>query len=202
MSGEKYFTSKSLGYPRSFLGLLVAGFLLVALPLLGTLLYSAWHTERLTEQARSAMLGAAKAARASRSLVNRTGSIERLALQIAPGVPHTVILDGRHLRQVLLNLLGNAIKFTDSGEVRIEVSASDGSLMVAVTDTGPGIGEKDQENIFEEFRQAQSASTQKKGGTGLGLAIVKSIATAHGGQVKVESVEGQGSCFRVELPLA
>ncbi len=83
MSGEKYFTSKSLSYPRSFLGLLVTGFLLVALPLLGTLLYSAWHTERLTEQSRSAVLGAAKAARASRSLVNRTGSIERLALQIA-----------------------------------------------------------------------------------------------------------------------
>ena len=83
MSGDKYFTSKSLSYPRSFLGLLVAGFLLVSLPLLGTLLYSAWHTERLTEQSRNAVLGAAKAARASRSLVNRTGSIERLALQLA-----------------------------------------------------------------------------------------------------------------------
>jgi two-component system sensor histidine kinase GlrK len=83
MSGEKYFTSKSRTYPRSFLGLLVAAFLLVALPLLGTLLYSAWHTERLTEQSRSAVLGAAKAARISRWLVNRTGSIERLALQIA-----------------------------------------------------------------------------------------------------------------------
>ena len=83
MSDEKYFTSKSRSYPRSFLGLLVAGFLLVALPLLGSLLYSAWHTERLTVQSRNAVLGAAKAARASRSLVNRTGSIERLALQLA-----------------------------------------------------------------------------------------------------------------------
>src|SRR5690242_10628341 len=83
MSSEKSFTSKALTYPRSFLGLLVAGFLLVSLPLLGTLLYSAWHTGRLTEQSRSAVLGAAKAARASRSLVNRTGSIERLALQLA-----------------------------------------------------------------------------------------------------------------------
>ena len=61
MSGEKYFTSKSLSYPRSFLGLLVAGFLLVALPLLGTLLYSAWHTQRLTEQSRSPVLGAGTA---------------------------------------------------------------------------------------------------------------------------------------------
>ena len=83
MSGEKYFTSRSLSYPRSFLGLLVAGFLLVALPLLGTLLYSAWHAERLTEQSRSAVLSAAKASRASRALVNRTGSLERIALQLA-----------------------------------------------------------------------------------------------------------------------
>ncbi len=71
-----------LRYPRSFLGLLIAGFLLVALPLLGTLLYSAWHTQRLTEQGRNAVFGAAKAATASRALVNRIGSLERLALQL------------------------------------------------------------------------------------------------------------------------
>ena len=103
--------------------------------------------------------------------------------------------------QVLMNLVGNAIKFTDSGEVRIEVSAADGSLMVSVTDTGPGIGEKDQENIFEEFRQAQSATTQKKGGTGLGLAIAKRIVELHGGKIWVESEVGKGSTFRFTLPL-
>jgi two-component system sensor histidine kinase GlrK len=81
MDAERNFAA--LRYPRSFLGLLVAAFLLVALPLLGTLLYSAWHTERLTEQSRSAVSGAAAAARASRALVNRIGSIERLALQLA-----------------------------------------------------------------------------------------------------------------------
>jgi two-component system sensor histidine kinase GlrK len=81
MVAEKNFTA--LRFPRSFLGLLVAGFLIVALPLLGTLLYSAWHTQRLTEQGRDAVSGAARAAAASRSLVNRVGSIERLALQIA-----------------------------------------------------------------------------------------------------------------------
>ena len=75
--------SAAMRYPRSFLGLLIAAFLLVALPLLGTLLYSAWRTERLTEQSRSAVSGAATAARASRALVNRIGSIERLALQLA-----------------------------------------------------------------------------------------------------------------------
>lgn len=73
----------ALRYPRSFLGLLIAAFLLVALPLIGTLLYSAWHTERLTEQSRSAVSGASAAARAGRSLVSRVGSIERLALQLA-----------------------------------------------------------------------------------------------------------------------
>jgi two-component system sensor histidine kinase GlrK len=83
MSGEKYFTAKTPSYPRSFLGLLVVGFLVVALPLLATLLYSAWHSERLTEQSRKAVDGAAKAARASRALVNRVGSLERLALQLA-----------------------------------------------------------------------------------------------------------------------
>ena len=73
----------ALRYPRSFLGLLVAAFLLVALPLIGALLYSAWHTERLTEQSRSAVSGASAAARAGRALVSRIGSIERLALQLA-----------------------------------------------------------------------------------------------------------------------
>jgi two-component system sensor histidine kinase GlrK len=79
MNAER--NSAALRFPRSFLGLLIAGFLLVALPLLGTLLYSAWHTQRLTEQGRNAVFGAAKAAAASRALVNRIGSIERLALQ-------------------------------------------------------------------------------------------------------------------------
>jgi two-component system sensor histidine kinase GlrK len=81
MIAERKFAA--LRYPRSFLGLLIAGFLLVALPLLGTLLYSAWHTQRLTEQGRNAVYGAAKAAAASRALVNRIGSIERLSLQLA-----------------------------------------------------------------------------------------------------------------------
>ena len=82
MAAENHTKARALPYPRSFLGLLVAAFLLVALPLMGTLLYSAWHTERLTEQSRSAVSSAAVAARASRSMVNRIGSIERLALQL------------------------------------------------------------------------------------------------------------------------
>src|SRR5258706_14992140 len=80
MTAERNFTA--MRFPRSFLGLLIGGFLLVALPLLGTLLYSAWHTQRLTEQGRDAVFGAAKAATSSRALVNRIGSLERLAAQL------------------------------------------------------------------------------------------------------------------------
>jgi signal transduction histidine kinase len=112
-----------------------------------------------------------------------------------------VLGDERRIMQVLMNLVGNAIKFTDAGEVRIEVNTADGSLMVSVSDTGPGIGEKDQENIFEEFRQAQSASTQRKGGTGLGLAIAKRIVELHGGKIWVESEVGKGSRFIFTLPI-
>ncbi|HEX9145792.1 MAG TPA: ATP-binding protein, partial [Candidatus Binatia bacterium] len=109
--------------------------------------------------------------------------------------------DERRISQVLMNLVGNAIKFTDCGEIRIDVKATDGSFMVSVSDTGPGIAEADQQNIFEEFRQAQSSTTQKKGGTGLGLAIAKRIVELHGGKIWVESEVGKGSTFTFSLPL-
>src|SRR5262249_34410903 len=83
--------------------------------------------------------------------------------------------DSRRIAQVLRNLVGNAIKFTESGEVRIEVTHSADEFVVAVADTGPGISEADQAKIFEEFQQVDSSSTRKKGGTGLGLAIAKRI---------------------------
>jgi signal transduction histidine kinase len=107
--------------------------------------------------------------------------------------------DERRITQVLLNLVGNAIKFTDSGEVRIDVALTDGALEVSVADTGPGIADADRENIFEEFRQAENAS-QKKGGTGLGLAIAKKIVELHGGRIWVESEPGRGSKFTFTLP--
>jgi signal transduction histidine kinase len=109
--------------------------------------------------------------------------------------------DERRISQVLMNLVGNAIKFTDSGEVRVEVTTADGSFLVSVLDTGPGIAERDQQSIFEEFRQAQSSTTQKKGGTGLGLAIAKRIVELHGGRIWVESEVGKGSRFTFSLPL-
>jgi GAF domain-containing protein len=109
--------------------------------------------------------------------------------------------DSRRIAQVLLNLVGNALKFTESGEVRVEVTVSDGAFVVSVADTGPGISEADQAKIFEEFQQVDSSTTRKKGGTGLGLAIAKRIVELHGGRIWVESTLGRGSTFRFALPV-
>jgi signal transduction histidine kinase len=109
--------------------------------------------------------------------------------------------DGRRLTQVLINLVGNAIKFTDAGEVAIKAEANNGSFHVAVRDTGPGISAADQAKLFQEFQQADNAITRKKGGTGLGLAISKRIIEMHGGRIWVESQPGQGSTFAFTLPI-
>lgn len=109
--------------------------------------------------------------------------------------------DEQRIVQVLLNLLGNAIKFTDAGEVRVEATVSNETFLVSVFDTGPGLSEADQRMIFEEFHQADGSSTRKKGGTGLGLAIAKRIVEMHGGRIGVESTLGKGSTFYFTLPL-
>ena len=109
--------------------------------------------------------------------------------------------DGRRLTQVLINLVGNAIKFTDAGEVAIKADANNGSFHVSVRDTGPGISAADQAKLFQEFQQADNAITKKKGGTGLGLAISKRIIEMHGGKIWVEFQLGQGSTFAFTLPV-
>jgi signal transduction histidine kinase len=109
--------------------------------------------------------------------------------------------DGRRLTQVLINLVGNAIKFTDVGEVAIKVEAADGSFNISVRDTGPGISAADQAKLFQEFQQPDNAITRKKGGTGLGLALSKRIVEMHGGKIWVESQPGQGSTFAFTLPV-
>ena len=107
----------------------------------------------------------------------------------------------RRIAQVLLNLVGNAIKFTDAGEVGIAVSVANGAFEVAVSDTGPGIPEAERKEIFEEFHQMDSSSTREKGGTGLGLSIARKIVELHGGRIWVESEVGDGSTFRFTLPV-
>jgi signal transduction histidine kinase len=109
--------------------------------------------------------------------------------------------DGRRLAQVLLNLVGNAIKFTDKGEVAINATAQNGSFTVAVRDTGPGIAPSDQGKIFEEFQQADNSATKRKGGTGLGLSIARRIIGMHGGRIWVESDVGKGSTFGFTIPV-
>jgi len=109
--------------------------------------------------------------------------------------------DEQRLTQVLLNLVGNAIKFTDAGEVRIAATALDGQFAVSVADTGPGIPQQHLARIFEQFHQVDSSNTKAKGGTGLGLAITKKIVEMHGGRIWVESMLGKGSNFRIELPV-
>jgi signal transduction histidine kinase len=109
--------------------------------------------------------------------------------------------DQRRIAQVLLNLVGNAIKFTEVGEVEVQATASDGVFVVSVRDTGPGISSADQQRIFEEFQQVDSSSTRRKGGTGLGLSIAKRIIEMHRGRLWVESAPGRGSRFWFTLPV-
>ena len=108
--------------------------------------------------------------------------------------------DEQRLTQVLLNLVGNAIKFTDAGEVSIAVGTRNGHFAVSVTDTGPGIPLDQQDRIFDQFHQVDSSLTKAKGGTGLGLAIAKQIVEMHGGRIWVESALGKGSTFQMEIP--
>jgi signal transduction histidine kinase len=109
--------------------------------------------------------------------------------------------DVQRITQVLTNLVGNAIKFTEAGEVRVHVTASEDSFMVSVADSGPGVAESDQRRIFEEFHQVDSSSTRKKGGTGLGLSIAKRIVELHGGRIGLHSSPGKGSTFWFTLPV-
>ena len=109
--------------------------------------------------------------------------------------------DERRLTQVLLNLVGNAIKFTDKGSVELNARMIDGCFEIAVKDTGPGIAAEDQSKIFEEFQQVDNSSTRQKGGTGLGLAISKRIVEMHGGRIEVQSALGEGSTFRITIPV-
>jgi signal transduction histidine kinase len=124
----------------------------------------------------------------------------KLSATVATGLP-TGHGDARRLSQVLLNLVGNAVKFTDEGEVAIGALAENGHFVLTVRDTGPGIAPEDQDKIFGEFQQVDNSNTRKKGGTGLGLAISKRMVEMQGGSITVESVLGHGATFRVTLPI-
>jgi len=124
----------------------------------------------------------------------------RFTVEMGPDLPARIVVDGRHLRQVLLNLLGNAVKFTPVGDVTLIVSrAADQRLAFEVRDTGIGISEENLTSIFEEFRQTRAGSAA--GGTGLGLAISRRLVQAMGGKLVVQSKISEGSSFCFDIPL-
>ncbi|MBI4523623.1 MAG: HAMP domain-containing protein [Deltaproteobacteria bacterium] len=124
----------------------------------------------------------------------------RLIREIAPGIP-ALSTDREKLKQIVLNLLDNAVKFTERGQIRIVATQQNGSLKLVVADTGIGIREEDLKQIFEEFHRGDLPGIKQYRGTGLGLAIVKRFVTLLGGDIAVESELGKGSSFTVVLPL-
>jgi CheY-like chemotaxis protein/anti-sigma regulatory factor (Ser/Thr protein kinase) len=124
----------------------------------------------------------------------------RLEVVIADEIP-VMFTDVTKLRQMLLNLLSNAAKFTKAGVVRLDVSVVDGRVRFAVSDTGVGMTEEQMSRVFEIFAQGDSSTTREYGGTGLGLTITRRFCELLGGDIRVESEVGKGSTFVVELPV-
>lgn len=123
-----------------------------------------------------------------------------LQQEIEPNLP-IIYIDSTRMRQVLLNLLSNAAKFTEEGTITVQVQRDATSVLIRITDTGIGIAADKLETIFDEFRQAEEGSTRSYEGTGLGLAICKRLVEMHGGRIQVESTVGVGSTFSFSLPI-
>ncbi|MFP5077649.1 hybrid sensor histidine kinase/response regulator [Rhizobium sp. YIM 134829] len=124
-----------------------------------------------------------------------------IASTVAADVPDVLEIDAPRLKQVLFNVIGNAVKFTQTGGVLVSVTFGEADLVVTVADTGPGMTPDEQARIFEAFEQAGDAA-RRSGGTGLGLAISRRIMVAFGGSLTVASTLGQGSIFTIRLPIA
>jgi signal transduction histidine kinase len=125
----------------------------------------------------------------------------RIVRDITPNLP-PLKTDRDKLKQILLNLLSNAAKFTEQGEIKVSASPENGNLKLAVADTGIGMKKEALDHIFEEFQQAEKTTASKYGGTGLGLAIVKKFIDLMGGEIVVESEVGRGSKFTITLPMS
>jgi signal transduction histidine kinase len=124
----------------------------------------------------------------------------RLVTEVAPEMP-TLHTDKEKLKQSLLNLLSNAAKFTEKGQIKVSAWSENGTLKLVVADTGIGMTPEALKVIFDEFRQADMSTTRKYGGTGLGLALVKKFVELMGGAIAAESEAGKGSRFTVTLPM-
>jgi signal transduction histidine kinase len=119
-----------------------------------------------------------------------------------PAALPSVLADSRRIRQVLHNLLENAIKYSKGGQITVSCQVEDGQAIISVSDQGTGIPSEFLGQVFERFFQIDGASTRRVGGSGLGLSISRGIVEAHGGKIWVESIVGQGSTFRFTLPVA
>src|SRR5262249_51879439 len=126
------------------------------------------------------------------------GKPVRLQSNIEENLPR-MRADQQRILQILLNLISNACKLTEEGEIKISAQQADGEIVISVTDTGPGIALEDQSLVFEAFKQTRTGLRQG-GGTGLGMPIAKSLAEAHGGRLWLESDYGHGARFYVALP--
>lgn len=129
------------------------------------------------------------------------GSGIDLGVLARPGVPAEILADAGKIRQILFNLVGNAIKFTEQGGVLVDIAYEDSKLSFRIMDTGPGIAPQDQDRLFEAFRQSSAGDAMKDGGVGLGLAIVRKLSDTLGGTVSLCSIQGAGACFRVDVPI-
>jgi len=132
--------------------------------------------------------------------VSAAGKGLQLSLHVAPDAPRALVCDGLRLKQILNNLLSNAMKFTQQGGVRLELDATPEQVRVHVVDTGPGVAPEQQELIFERFRQGHGRISYEHGGTGLGLALSRALAELMGGTLTVQSSPGQGARFTLSLP--
>jgi CheY-like chemotaxis protein len=125
----------------------------------------------------------------------------RFKVQVAPEVPERVQLDGTRTRQIVFNLVSNAIKFTDRGEVAIDARVEGARLRITVRDTGIGIDAVTRSRLFQRFSLGDASRSRRWGGTGLGLEISRSLARRMGGDIELDSTPGEGSRFTVDLPL-
>ena len=131
-----------------------------------------------------------------------TQNNNRLVLDIDKDSMRDIDSDRGKLQQIVTNLFSNACKFTRDGDITVSASMTSNTLVVAVTDTGIGMTQAQQERVFDAFTQAESNTGLKYGGTGLGLAIVREFCTMLGGDINLESQPDKGSEFRVTLPAA
>ncbi len=125
----------------------------------------------------------------------------RLTTSIDPQLPTTLVGDPKRLHQILMNLVGNAIKFTEQGGVQVEFYRREQQWVIRVSDSGPGIPQEAHRYIFEPFRRVDDSTTREKDGVGLGLSIVHQLTSLMGGEIELDSQVGRGSTFRVFLPL-